>query len=361
MTFACQDPSGRKGSGGRPMIRLLTLLTLLLLTSPTVALDTSHRAPAKATVHAEASPADPAVIRQGGDTILDAVPLAIPTNDLAGTTVGYTDDYDEVCPYNDSVAPDVVYTFTPDSDMLVIIDMLGSTYDTKIYVYDENLSLVACNDDFYSDYVSRLENVPLIGGVAYYLVIDGYGAEAGDYVLTIEEFIPCELDPFWSDENEPPLEYDYVDNWNGGCNTDPLDGPFQDLYPWHTFAGVSGWYLAGGSNNRDTDWYRLVIPTWTGGVLDFTGDAEQPTYLFELGPQDCGEVAVLQSVEIGPCQENVMTIVAEPGSVVWFWVGPTTFESPDGSDVYEYDYILEFPWVTAVEDHTLSSVKNLFR
>ena len=42
--------------------------------------------------------ADPAVIRQGGDTIMDAVPLAIPTVDLAGTTVGYTDDYDEVCP-----------------------------------------------------------------------------------------------------------------------------------------------------------------------------------------------------------------------------------------------------------------------
>ncbi len=71
--------------------------------------------------------------------------------------------------------------------------MFGSAYDTKIYVYDENLAMVACNDDFYSDYTSRLENVPLAAGVQYFLVIDGYGGDFGDYLLQITEFEPCEI------------------------------------------------------------------------------------------------------------------------------------------------------------------------
>ena len=37
--------------------------------------------------------------------------LGIPVDNLSGTTLGYTDDYDEVCPYEMSTSPDVVYTF----------------------------------------------------------------------------------------------------------------------------------------------------------------------------------------------------------------------------------------------------------
>ncbi len=73
-------------------------------------------------------------------------------------------------------------------------------------------------------------------------------------------------------------------------------------------------------------------------------------------------MGVIQNVEIGPCDVGGMVILGEPESIVWFWVGPTTFSSPDGSDVYEYDYWIHFgTWPTATENHSWTGVKSLFR
>jgi hypothetical protein len=128
----------------------------------------------------------PAPDRQGGDTIADAVAIpVIPFTDT-GTTWGYGDDYDEVCPYAGSTSPDVVYRYTPPFEMVVDIDLCGSSYDTKVYVYGADQSLVVCNDDYYAPgdpcgaYVSRLENVLLQAGVTYAIVVDGYGGASGD-------------------------------------------------------------------------------------------------------------------------------------------------------------------------------------
>ena len=60
----------------------------------------------------------PADGRQGGDTILDAVAIALPYSGT-GTTVGYNDDTDESCPYDGSTSPDVVYSATPAADIAV--------------------------------------------------------------------------------------------------------------------------------------------------------------------------------------------------------------------------------------------------
>ena len=133
--------------------------------------------------------------RQGGDTVDGAAPIPGVPFVESGTAAGYTDDYDEVCPYTGSTSPDVVYVYTPSSDITIDVDLCGSAYDTKVYVYDEGLNLIACNDDFYFDdvcgvYVSRLEYVSLIGGSTYYIVIDGYGGDFGDYELEITEFVP---------------------------------------------------------------------------------------------------------------------------------------------------------------------------
>ena len=43
---------------------------------------------------------------------------------FTGTTVGFTNDYDEVCPYSGSTAPDVVYLMTvPDSVNGIIVSL----------------------------------------------------------------------------------------------------------------------------------------------------------------------------------------------------------------------------------------------
>jgi hypothetical protein len=101
-------------------------------------------------------------------------------------------------------------------------------------VYDGDMALIACNDDFYTSlpcgvYVSRLENIPFAAGTTYYIVVDGYGNDFGDYVLAVDQLNghAFECPDYSIDEGEPPLADDYIDNYNGGCNTPGY--PFQNI------------------------------------------------------------------------------------------------------------------------------------
>jgi hypothetical protein len=236
--------------------------------------------------------------------------------------------------------------------------MAGSSYDTKIWIWDANLELIACNDDYYPDYTSRIDMVHLEAGVTYYVVIDGYGGDHGDYLLAVTEFeLPCDLAcPAGAElEGEPTLVDGYVDVHNSGCGGTVQPLPFG-VISQPVFCGVSGWYVtADGTDARDTDWFEVVVPDV--GFLEIVGDAELATYLFELGPQDCGSVDVIQNVTVGPCREESLTIAGAPGSVVWLWVGPTVFEGP----VNEYDYVLYTNLAgVATEARSWSAVKGLF-
>jgi hypothetical protein len=343
------------------MRKLLAFALMLSVAGAAMAIDLGTQAPAK--------PADNSVyvapegaILQGGDTILDAVVIEIPGT-FTGTTAGYNNNYDEVCPFSGGTAPEVVYSVTPMADTQVDLDLCFSAYDTKLYVYDENLNLIGCNDDFHTGapcgvFTSKLENVLMTAGVQYFIVVDGYGSASGAYQLDIVEFEPCVIDvPADAQlEGEPPLADGYADAFNGGCNSPEFGNPFSPITE-PVFAGISGWYISGtGTETRDTDWFEIVIPE--GGVLEITGDAEFATFMFELAPQDCGSVAVAQQATIGPCMSATMTIVGAPGSTIWFWVGPTTFTGP----VNEYNYVLDLNigGVIATENHSWTGVKSLF-
>lgn len=344
----------------------LTIVFALAMVSWAVSadIDTGSRRPAKSPT--AVIPNIPNPERQGGDTIADAVLISELPYYNTGTTTGYTNDYDEACPYTDSTAPDVVYEIIPPGDANLVIDMLGSTYDTKIYLYDEDLELVACNDDFYSDYVSKLEDIPVEAGARYYLVIDGYGEAHGDYVLNVVEYEPCVLDcPSGAQlEGEPPLVDGYLDAYNGGCNFPEFGYPFQDLYGDDqgelVFYGVSGWYLTDGSNNRDTDWF--VVNIGAGGVVELTTDAELPTWVFHL-PLDCNQPSTIENIMVGACDPGAMTISGSPGSFAWLWIGSTTFTPP--SDVNAYNYVIHFsglaPQPVTTQAATWTTVKSLFR
>jgi len=340
-------------------MRHLLLLTLVLaLAAPALAFDLGPRPSAKPIpTHPQNVPSP---TRQGGDTILDAVEIVVPIADVTGTTAGYNDDYDEICPYSNSTSPDVVYTFTPDADYELDIDLCGSSYDTKLYLYDANLDLVACNDDFYFDdacgvYVSMLEAVSVAAGMPYYLVIDGYGGAFGDYLLNVVQYEPCVIECPASSvlEGEPPLVDGYDDWYNGGCNSPQHGNPFQPLTA-AIFCGQSGWYIhASGATYRDTDWFTTTV--LYEGFVEITADAEFASYIFELGPQDCENVAVIQNVGFGPCVEGNIVIPGPVGSTVWVWVGPQTFEDPA-----TYDYVLWRNWMDATEAHSWSDVKSIF-
>jgi hypothetical protein len=354
---------------------VIGLVVFCLVAAAAAAPPWSARLPAKSDATIVPRPA--AGARQGGDLIADATVIPVLPFFDTGTTAGYNDDYDEVCPYSISTSPDVVYTFFCLSDQSIDIDLCGSLYDTKLYVYDADLNLVACNDDYYFDgvcgvYVSALFGIALEAGMQYYIVIDGYGGDYGDYELAVYEILgdPCTgyCLPGYEEENEPELMDEYVDAYNGGCNSPEFGNPFQALWGQDEtetlyFCGLSGWYEFDGSNYRDTDWFTAVIGET--GTAEWICEPQFDVAMFQLGPLDCGEVGVLQNATAACMDPGMLTVTGEPGAVVWLWIGPTAFEAPDWYEEHEFEYLMSLtgiqPGPVAVARATWSRVKAMYR
>ncbi len=308
--------------------------------------------------------------RQGGEDMASAVAVdAIPYGDT-GNTVGNVDDYDAICPYSGSTSPDVVYSFTPAADMLLSCDLLGSTYDTKIYVMDGDLNLIDCNDDFHPGYVSFIEQAPLTAGIEYFIIVDGYGGDAGDYVLTLTEFIaapPCILTCDGLAEGEPTLVDGYEDAFNGGCNSPEFGNPFLDLTAAAdgngdlNFCGVSGWY--NDNSTRDTDWMYIMFGEM--GMVEWTLDAEYPVYGFLLGGTCDGGITVDEQIIGGPCTPATLVLQGNPGDVIMIWVGPTEYGGPAGFVGHEFNYVADFtglePGIVATDNVSFDGIKSLYR
>jgi hypothetical protein len=141
-------------------------------------------------------PPDPNVILQGGDTFTSATLItSLPYYDT-GTTIGYTNDYEGNC--GGVGAPDVVYRFNPPIDTLLNISLCDATdYDSKVYVcVNANpLDIIACNDDN-CGLASALAEVHVTAGNSYYIVVDGFSTNSGNYSLSVSlaAFVPDPCD-----------------------------------------------------------------------------------------------------------------------------------------------------------------------
>jgi hypothetical protein len=226
---------------------------------------------AKAPGNAVPPPPDPDVIRQGGDDCASATVIgSLPFTD-DGTTVGYTDDYDEVCPYTGSTSPDVVYSFTPSTDMAIDLSLcVGTTnYDTKMYIYEGSCpggGNIACNDDscaaplYPSTFISALENVPLMAGQTYYIVVDGYGGDAGPYTLEVTEWQPPPPPP---ECDGPELLYYQT-----------VDGPDD---PWNAFtSGEAATFNYTVYDNFTSNLFSITDFHWWGLSLFWNGAGWDP-------------------------------------------------------------------------------------
>lgn len=299
---------------------------------------------------------------QGGDTIEDALEISLPFSG-SGTTVGYANDYDLTCPWG-AWASDVVYSYFPSEDIDLVVDLWGSDYDTKLIVYDENMGEIACNDDFYDNWVSRLQMVTLSAGIRYYIIVDGHDDFSGNYQIQVYENlieIPSDAVP----EGEPTLYVGYVDEYNSGCNYS-FDQPLMqeiigrasgtlDLH------GHMGW-VAFDPLMYDTDWFSFVIGE-TGDVnIDII--AQSRTRLAQLDPLDCNLVSVSQFVDAMVDSPNTMTVSGTPFSAVWVAVYPNLYP-PSGFSRAEYSYLLSFSGLqegqVAIEQASWGAVKSLYR
>jgi len=165
-------------------------------------------------------------------------------------------------------------------------------------------------------------------------------------------------------EGEPALEEDYVDLWNGGCNSPPTY-PFQYLCGNGdhelTLCCNAGNYNYQGSEYRDTDWFIIYKASEPFAV---TGEAEYPTYLFQLAfdpVQRCdGDVTVDQQILLDPCVPSTLPLSGDIGDEVWVWGGCAGWENYP-----EFAYILEFQGIegahTATQYTTWGAVKSMFR
>jgi hypothetical protein len=276
--------------------------------------------------------------RQGGDTIGSATVVgSLPYAD-SGSTTGFANDYDEVCPYTGSTAPDLVYRYTATSNVAITIDLCASAYDTKLYVYlDVQGCLVACSDDAscgYSGYQSQVEGVSLAAGHTYYIVVDGYGSSSGSYELVIAGFEPCAV-PCPSGamvEGEGPCVDNYVDQYDGGCNG---SGWFEIMAQYSGCAAVCGTsctYLYQGLSYRDTDWYAAIA---SGGPVTATCTAEFPLqFIFIYGP-DCDNLQY-NYLQAAACSPATLCYNIASGGEFWLWVGPSVF-----SGIPTSNYVLD--------------------
>ncbi len=348
------------------MRQLLLLAFILVFAGTALAVDTASIQ--------KTSPKNPANLfqdqaydREGGEDMATAVPITALPFDDTGATCDNIDDWDEECPYTGSTSPDVWYSYTPAVDELINVDLFGSAYDTKTYILDGSYTAIACNDDYYSDYTSFLEAVPLTGGVTYYIVVDGYAGACGTYTLNIAVFTPpepCILECAGVPEGEPDNGPSYDDMYNGGCNTSDTD-------PWAyvqaltgdengnlTFCGVGGWNAVG----KDTDWYSVTFGA--SGQITWTVESEVPGWFFEIAGQVCdGELINIMALE--DCEEGTVTLTGTPGSQAWIWAGAQEYSPPSGFEGYNFDYTMTFTGLqegpVATESSTWGTIKSMYR
>lgn len=139
-------------------------------------------------------------VTQGGDNIASAVVISSMPVTVMGTTAGYNDDYEESCNGEaDQNFADVVYSYTPATDGMLDVISCNSSYFTRLWIYQASESnLVACNrlsTTCTSLPRAALEDVELVAGNIYYIVVDGdilLGDQPGSYTLdcTFESAAP---------------------------------------------------------------------------------------------------------------------------------------------------------------------------
>jgi hypothetical protein len=266
-----------------------------------------------------------------GEDISSAIVIPGLAYSDTGNTCDYLDDYDEVCPYSGSTAPDVVYAYTPASDVCVTIDLCFSYYDTKVYVYEnDDEHLVCCNDDacsgpnYPSAYLSRIQCLPLTVGNTYYIVVDGYGDECGTYILNVYEHVPppppCEIScPSGAImEAEPGCFCLENDTWNGGCNSEPPVFQYLDPSCFYDPIVVCGKGAYDG-NYRDTDWYQIDVAE-DNTIITFCCTAEFGAMMAGITPlPDCSYFEY-KYIFTDPCTEGCIVDTVNAGSY-WLFVG----------------------------------------
>ncbi|MBI5865479.1 MAG: hypothetical protein HZB38_13420 [Planctomycetes bacterium] len=268
--------------------------------------------------------------RSPNDNCVDAFPIACGGTVTADTT-GDTTDGSWPCAAGGS---DEWYSFVA-ADPVAVLDLCGSSYDTAVMVLDGcGGAVLGCNDDF-----CGLQSTLTVGGLTvgntYLIAVGGFASNTGTYTMTLSCGIaPCDAahaQPGDVEENEPfgGCAADYVDAFNGGCNSNPP--VFSPIACGQSFHGESGTFLVGGSlQYRDTDWWLFDV-TGTGAIVTLTATGDFPIIIGFVA-QPCPQSSFMSYAIGSTCTETSVTSACLPPGQYVAFVAPSTFSGvPCGS------------------------------
>lgn len=132
-------------------------------------------------------------------------------------------------------------------------------------------------------------------------------------------------------EVEPVCGPNYVDSFNGGCNSVPE--VFQPLPLGQTVCGQSGTFLNGATPTRDTDWFAVQLTQTSNLTASVAADFAASLFIVAPGsPTPCIGSSVLANVSGGGCETITATAPCLTPGTYWVVVVPLTFSGvPCGS------------------------------
>ncbi len=156
----------------------------------------------------------------GNDTCATAALISVPGN-ASGNTSFSNNDYTPPCSPG-STAPEVVYVFRNPVRQTIILDTIGSTFDTVLFVRRDSCEMgasVGCDDDAGGMLASRVTLTDAAPGV-YFVFVDGFGGASGAYQLHISVGAGREVCDNFVDDDGDGL----VDCSDADCIGDPRCG-----------------------------------------------------------------------------------------------------------------------------------------
>ncbi len=209
-------------------------------------------------------------LRGGGSSNVDATPItSVPYVD-SGSTIGLGNNADlGGCPGNEN-SEDAWYTITLTTPATLTAsttcESVGPpSYDTRLAILDSSLNVLVCNDDAPDCgapyYQSAITDYPLAAG-QFYIVVDGYGGDAGDYELNVSlsDSVGCGSDS----SNATPVTFPFATTAStiGGCNNIDVDCP-------------------SGALGQEDRWFQLTVATSV--LLDVTTTCDGSSIDTRLG------------------------------------------------------------------------------
>jgi len=219
----------------------------------------------------------------------------------------------------------------------------GTLGDTQITLYrldagpceNPTLTEIGCDDD--AGTVNGLRSIITASGLTpsevYYVQVDGYNENVGNFTIAVNEVLPCIVicPPGSTDEGEGVIPDDTYDVTNGGCNSTP--NVFSSVACDETVCGTAGFYLTDGSSFRDTDWYELVIPAGPNQNVTVVFEAEFLIQGYILNGT-CPSPGLVVGYLAQPCEIGTMTALnLAPGTYMIF-MGPDFASTADWDEYY---------------------------